>query len=120
MNKQALLQLLDNEFNKATTPEKTMVLHYACELVETMEDNWTPLVKTLETDLLNGAKGWCQYSRDGNSLVYNSDIADRLGVSSDINGVTLLDMQARALAKAYHIIKRLVQNEDRRRVLENA
>lgn len=33
--------------------------------------------KITEEDLLNGAKDWRQYSRDGHSLIYNKDICHR-------------------------------------------
>ena len=42
---------------------------------------WDPRIrigKITEEDLLNGAKNWSQYSRDGNYLIYDSDICKAL------------------------------------------
>lgn len=122
----ALLKRLDQAENTEddlgilNKEQHLIMLQYAIDLVETMDEEWVPILEILEEDLLNGAKGWCQYSRDGNSLIYNSDIAERLGVSSDINGVTLLDLQARALGKAYEYIKKVLKWELRKRTLANA
>lgn len=74
-----------------------------------------------ETTLLNGAADWSQYSQGGCSLIYNSDIAERLCSPSELkkrNGgewnpsrcETWLDVQSRALRAAYKRIRRVVSN----------
>lgn len=68
--------------------------------------------------LLDGASDWTQYSYYGCALVYNVDIAEhyftpsqlrrymapRHDASMAFNGESLLDMQARALRMAEHLI----------------
>lgn len=65
--------------------------------------------KEFEHVLLNGADNWGHYSWGGCSLCYNYDILERLCPasiikkyenSSMVNGVELLDIQARALKQA--------------------
>lgn len=74
-----------------------------------------------ECTLLNGATDWSQYSWGGCSLIYNSDIAERLCSPSEMekrNGgewnpsrcETWLDVQARALRSAYLLIVRVVSD----------
>lgn len=74
-----------------------------------------------ETTLLNGADSWSQYSWGGCSLIYNTDIAERLCSPSELkkrNGgewnpsrcETWLDVQSRALRAAYRRIRRVVSN----------
>ena len=68
--------------------------------------------------LLNGADDWSQYSWGGWSLIYNSDIAERLCTPSELtrtkNGERRpnsreewLDVQARALYQAAGLLLRL-------------
>ncbi|WP_290437785.1 hypothetical protein [Muribaculum intestinale] len=65
-----------------------------------------------EVTLLNGADSWSQYSWGGCSLIYNSDIAERLCSPSDLKRFKggernpnsreeWLDVQARALRQAF-------------------
>jgi hypothetical protein len=88
---------------------------YAIELVEECE-------QTLTRDncyevLRNGADNWEQYSFGGCSLIYDSDIAERLCTPSELrktrggerqpnNSETWLDCQARALFQAAARIRR--------------
>lgn len=96
------------------------VTTYALELVEDLEkaaehgyfdaeDLTAP--KILEKALLNGAESWSQYSWGGCSLIYDSDIAERLCTPSELkrtrNGERRpnsreewLDTQAKALTQA--------------------
>lgn len=71
--------------------------------------------KMLRAALLNGADDWSQYSWGGCSLIYDSDIAERLCSPSELkrsrNGErnpnsreTWLDVQARALFQAANMI----------------
>jgi len=72
--------------------------------------------KLLVKQLLNGASDWKHYSRNGCSLIYNHDIANRLCTPSELkrtrNGKSRpnkteewLDTQARALYQASLVIK---------------
>jgi hypothetical protein len=91
---------------------------YALELLEKLEENrrfnnadehLRPL--EIKSDLLNGAKDWSEYSWGGCSLIYDSNIAERLCTPSELkktrNGErnpnsreSWLDVQARALYQA--------------------
>ena len=91
---------------------------YAVELVESLDDsadlsNETLLLKAL----LNGASDWRQYSEGGCSLVYDSDIAERLCSPSELKRCkggerqpnareNWLECQARALAQAASLVRR--------------
>lgn len=61
---------------------------------------------------LNGAKNWEEYSWGGSALIYNGDIAERLGTQSELKKTRggerrpnsreeWLDTQARALYQAF-------------------
>lgn len=95
------------------------VNEYALELLENLEE-YRDYNKTdkhvhpleLESELLNGAENWSDYSWGGSSLIYNYDIAKRLCTPSELkktrNGERRpngrekwLDVQARALFQAY-------------------
>lgn len=76
--------------------------------------------KLVERALLNGADDWTQYSWGGCSLIYNSDIAERLCTPSELkrtrNGERRpnsheewLDTQARALFQACNRIRKVVR-----------
>lgn len=93
---------------------------YALELVDQLADaarggyiDATDLMapRMLRRALLNGADDWSAYSWGGSSLIYDSDIAERLCCPSDLkrtrNGARRpnsreewLDTQARALSQA--------------------
>lgn len=92
---------------------------YAYELVEFIETIPTN-IKEVETVLLNGAENWSQYSWGGCSLIYDSDIAERLCTPSELkktkNGERRpnsreewLDVQARALYQACNRIKCIIR-----------
>lgn len=68
-------------------------------------------------ELLNGADNWSEYSYNGNTLVYDADIAERYSTPSELKRNDFgnktpnaheewLDLQARALAQAYAMIRR--------------
>ena len=74
----------------------------------------------LKEQMLNGAKGWSQYSWGGSAWIYDSDIAERLCSPSELkktrNGERRpnsreewLDVQARALRQAANMIMRLAR-----------
>ena len=84
---------------------------YALELLEEMEGEYTA------AKLLNGAENWNAYSYGGSSLIYDSDIAERVCSPSELKrkrGGELapnareswLDFQARALSQAARCISR--------------
>lgn len=81
----------------------------------TIWDEAERIGKITEEDLLNGAKDWRQYSRTGNSLIYNRDICYRLcgrkGLERTREGEfppndheDWLDLQAKALQQAAQIV----------------
>ena len=91
------------------------VRQYAIELVESAENPLT--LENLRNALLNGAQDWKQYSEGGCSLIYDTDIAQRLCTPSDLKRKrggalppskreTWLDVQARALWQAESMISR--------------
>ena len=86
------------------------VNEYALELVETLDE--VPCNSNLlRKALLNGADSWQEYSFGGCSLIYDSDISERLCTPSELKRKrggelypnareTWLDFQARALSQA--------------------
>jgi hypothetical protein len=82
---------------------------YALEMMEEMKDGFAPV------DLLNGAESWRAYSFGGCSLIYDSDIAERLCAPSEYaktrqgerapnSRETWLEVQARACGQAATLI----------------
>ena len=79
-----------------------------------------PEPRVLEKKLLHGASDWSEYSNNGEPLVYNIDIAERLCSPSELKKVmsakyglrnpnsreNWIDCQARALYQAFELIKR--------------
>ena len=70
----------------------------------------------LETIALNGAADWAEYSEGGWSLIYKSDICDRLATGSEIKRTrhgelepnayeSWVDVQTRALMQAWDYIE---------------
>ena len=94
------------------------VTAYACELLGDVAENVgggycaAPQTRAeFERAAMNGADTWAQYSYGGCSLVYDSDIAERLCTPSELkkkrggelnpnSRETWLDVQARALSRA--------------------
>ena len=71
----------------------------------------------LKKELLNGAADWLEYSKAGNALIYDKDIAERLCTPSELkqkkggrlqpnSWETWIELQARALAQAAGLIMR--------------
>lgn len=109
---------------KAMVEERTFqsawgkgVKEYALELLDNIYNPEDQLsnVKVLEKALLNGASDWKQYSWAGCAYIYDRQIASRLCNPSELkktsNGAKKpnaseewLDVQARALSQACHII----------------
>lgn len=111
------------------------VIEYSWELFDNIEqhENWLGLnsesnypAAALGEIMLNGASNWGEYSWGGCSLIYNEDIAKQLCTPSELkktdNGrrnpnsrEQWLDVQARALCQAAHLIKAIAWNIDHKR-----
>lgn len=114
MKKNDLLAAIES--TKTRSAWNKGVKEYAIELAENIETEEIPRCRRdLEQILLNGAESWEEYSWGGSSLIYNSDIAERLCNPSELkktrNGERRpnrreqwLDTQARALKQASNII----------------
>lgn len=100
------------------------VTMYALELVEELRERATYEGRNPEPGkecrewMLNGAQDWNQYSWGGSSLVYDSDIAERLCTPSELKKTRhgerrpnsreeWLDTQARALTQACNRVSRI-------------
>ena len=90
---------------------QTAVKTYALELLEEMEGDYSA------AKLLNGAENWSAYSYGGSSLIYDTDIAERIWSPSELkrkrggelapnSTESWLDCQARALSQAARVIAR--------------
>lgn len=108
--------------NKAHSAWAKGVQWYALNLVEAIYLKDTDIVKTDVSIYLNGAENWLDYSYGVHSgtLVYDSDIAERLCNPSELrktdfgrkqpnSSVTWLDVQARALYQAHRLIVKLIE-----------
>lgn len=126
-----ILEAIKKEVEKRTgrSAWNKGVTLYALELLESLqelidggyfniEDLEAP--KMVEKALLNGADDWTQFSWGGCSLIYNSDIAERLCCPSELkktrngerrpnNSEEWLDTQARALYQAASRVKRAIR-----------
>ena len=86
------------------------VIAYANELVDHLEDQiafYGPGLEINEKTLLNGAKDWKAYSEGGNSLIWNTDIEERVFTASELKrckGADLMEIQGRALFQASKLI----------------
>ena len=133
----ATLKQIKNELEKewGRSAWRKGVIGYAWELFDNIEqnENWLGLnsdtnYKASELDriMLNGANNWEQYSWSGCSLIYDPDIAAALCTVSELkktdNGrkrpnknEEWLDVQARALLQAAHLIKGIAYRIDAKR-----
>ena len=114
-----LLQKVENV--KVRSAWNNGVKMYAIELLDDAASNREcdefVSLQELKEAILNGASDWMQYSEGGCSLIYNSDIAERLCNPSELkrtkNGLNdpnsrenWIQCQARALFQAWELIKR--------------
>lgn len=126
-NIEKLYQSIESE--KQRSAWNKGVTQYALEMVEQLGEQirdgyFDELdlsdLKKVRTALLNGAENWRQYSWGGCSLIYDSDIAERLCCPSELkktcNGERRpnsreewLDVQARALFQAANRICRHIR-----------
>lgn len=125
MKTSELLQKVENV--KVRSAWKNGVKMYAIELLgdaaRKRECGEFSNIQELKESILNGASDWMQYSEGGCSLIYNSDIAERLCSPSELkrtkNGTNnpnsrenWVQCQARALFQAWEMIKQ-VYNESK-------
>ena len=114
MNKKEVCQALNHR--KARSAWQRGVIAYALELVYDLDDS----KEITEKILLNGAKNWKEYIEGGGAFIYDDDICRRLCAPWEIkrkrggdlppNGrETWLDVQARALYQAAHMILRIAK-----------
>ena len=94
---------------------------YALEILEGLENPQEICnVEMLKKAALNGASGWQQYSEGGCALIYDTDIAARLCNPTELKKTkggeknpnareTWIDIQARALFKAWKIIRKAAE-----------
>ena len=93
------------------------VHQYARDMVERLDPDATMTLDTVRRAVLNGASCAREFSEGGSSLIYNSDIAERLCTPSELKrkkGGTLppnsretwLDVQTRAIHQALALIGR--------------
>ena len=126
-NIEKLYQSIESEKQRSAWDKG--VTKYALELVEQLgeqinggyfEELDLTESKKVRAALLNGAANWSQYSWRGGSLIYDSDIAERLCSSSELkktrNGERRpnsreewLDTQARALFQAANRVCRHIR-----------
>lgn len=112
------------------------VYNYAWELIDNVEQHYNYLglreydpisIREIDEYMLNGASDWWVYSWGGYSLIYDTDIAQALCTPSELkktdNGrrrpnknEQWLDVQARALTQAAHLIKSIAWSLDRKGV----
>ena len=97
------------------------VKEYALELIEELPDEQEFYGSPADMkSLLNGAQDWQEYSEGGNSLIYDTDIAERLcnpteykrtreGDNPPNSRENWIDVQARALYQAAALILRLAK-----------
>ncbi len=92
------------------------VLKYAEDLLESYEDlaeferHEAENHVELQAMLLNGAKGWMQYSKDGNALVREKNIGDRLKYKNGYSN--WITAQAAALELAAGCLEGLMFGHD--------
>ena len=108
---------VEAQYRKARSAWSRGVLLYADELL----DNVWADGKITEKSLLNGARDWQEYSEGGCSLIYDDEICHRLCTPCEIKrkrggdlppnkNETWLDVQARALYQAAHLIISITAN----------
>lgn len=122
---------IEEEAKKARSAWSRGVFEYVrelwsdlCESIEggyfDAEDIKAP--QMVKKALLNGADSWSAYSWGGSSLIYNSDIAERLCCPSELKKTRegerrpnareeWLDTQARALFQASEKLQRIIKEE---------
>ena len=96
------------------------VMRYALELINSIEVG----EEITEKKMLNGAKDWKEYSEGGSALIYDELICRRLCTPSEIKKTkdgkrnpnkheTWLDVQARALYQAAHLVMKIKEEVEK-------
>lgn len=97
------------------------VKEYALEMLEYIQDDYPEITRENAKEiLLNGASDWHQYSYGGCSLIFDNEIAERLCCPSELkrkkggelppnNCEEWLDVQARALRRAFLLIRSFIR-----------
>lgn len=114
------IAFLKREQKKAKSAWSNGVYDYAIEMLAVLENGNLPTdFKKLEELLLKGTGNWEAYSYGGRSLISDYDIAERLCTASEFkitrggerepnNYESWLDVQARALDRAFMLIERVM------------
>lgn len=122
INTQKILKKLKH-FNNGSSAWEKGIKKYAYDLLESLGDEKDfNNLDDLKKALLKGAENWKQYSYSDNSLCYNYQIAERLATPSELKKTNYgakapnanedwLDVQARALFKAWLLIRFLTSEE---------
>ena len=115
-NRQKVADYFHTLIGEQKSAWKRGVYAYAHELAEEAAGRtWSKTPENIEAALLNGAPSWPDFSEGGNSLIYDSDIAERLSSPSELRRSLdgrrnpnrrekWLDVQARALSQAARIL----------------
>ena len=116
------IEYIDSE--KARSAWMRGVKAYAREMAESIGesvDDWDAItLDELQAIALNGARDWSEASWGGCALIYNGDIASRLCTHSELKRTDYgrlspnssedwLDVQARALAQAFTLVKKVLK-----------
>lgn len=97
------------------------VCQYALELAEQFDFDAIG-EKPIRDIMLNGSRNWREYSYDGNALIYDCDIAERLSAPSVLklkdygrlppnSKENWLDVQGRALEQACGLVMMAIHGE---------
>lgn len=97
---------------------------YAVAMVKSIDPKKEVSYRFIESELLNGARDWNQYSEGGCALIYDRDIAERLCTPSELKRLTRsngslkdrpnsrenwIQCQARALFQACELVSNIVR-----------
>ena len=118
MNAKSISIELEARYSKAHSAWSRGVLLYADELLDNIRDDG----RVTEARLLDGARNWKAYSRGGCSLITDEEICKRLctpsesrrtkgGVLPPNSREAWMDVQARALYQASHIVLELANTK---------
>ena len=116
MTRRNIIKALQEKMDRSAWNKAVTI--YALEILEELNTE-----EVTREALLNGASDWNQYSWGRCSLIYNSDIAERICTPSELkkrNGgewrpncnEEWLDVQARALSQACNRIMKFARKEE--------
>lgn len=122
MTKEQVKKVLEKLQAKRLSCWDRGVIYYAFDLLEKIDADELPKeLNSLEKLLLNRAPNWEDFSWGGYSLIYDVDICERLATPSEQKKKDYgrlkpnqyehwLDVQCRALAQAFHLVYKIVNN----------